>query len=70
MSARLGVAATDEIGLIHLDQPLAFADPPTLGDLRAAGVPYEREIVSGRGLADADVETVLRLGGSPLDQRR
>lgn len=51
------------IGVIHLDQLTELDRPVPLVELRANGVSFARNIVSGRSLSLEEVATVFELGG-------
>lgn len=63
ISARLDVQREREIGVIHLDQLTELDRPVPLVELRANGVSFARNIVSGRSLSLEEVATVFELGG-------
>lgn len=58
---RLDVRPGRLIGVIHLDQITDQAVP--LSTLRAHGIPFARNMVSGRTLSLEEVAAVLVLGG-------
>jgi HKD family nuclease len=60
---RLDVPPGNEVGVIHLEQLTEFDQPVSLRQLRAAGIPFARNIVSGRSLTLEEVATLLELAG-------
>jgi HKD family nuclease len=65
--ARLDVKPGGHIGLIHLEQLTELPRPVTLRELRAAGVPFAPNIVSGRRLDLDEIATILERGGLGVD---
>lgn len=63
VSERLGVPAGREIGVIHLEGLAEFDRPVTLEELRANGIAFARNIVSGRTLDLAETARLMELGG-------
>lgn len=60
---RLRVEPGRLLGVIHLEGLTELERPVTLEELRANGVSFARNIVSGRGLNLDETATVLELGG-------
>lgn len=60
---RLRLEPGSAIGIIQLHEVTEFERPVTLLELRANGVAFARNIVSGRGLSLAEVATLFELGG-------
>lgn len=60
---RLEIEPGRTLGLIHLEQPTELDRPVTLEELRANGIPFARNIVSGRTLTLEEVSEVFELGG-------
>jgi HKD family nuclease len=60
---RLQVEAGRTLGVIHLEQLTELDRPVPLEELRANGVPFAPNIVSGRTLTLEEVAQVLQLGG-------
>ncbi len=60
---RLGVEPGRTLGVIHLEEPTELDRPVPLAELRANGIPFARNIVSGRTLTLEEVAHLLELGG-------
>ena len=60
---RLALDIGAPIGIIFLHDLTELERPVSLEELRANGVPFARNIVSGRGLSLGEVATMLELGG-------
>ncbi len=60
---RLDIEPGSEIGIIHLEAMTELERPVTLAELRANGVSYQSNIVSGRRITLEEVATVFELGG-------
>lgn len=60
---RLSIPPGGQIGVIHLASLTELDRPVTLDELRANGVAFARNIVSGRSLSLEEVATVFELGG-------
>ena len=67
---RLDVEPGRSIGVIHLDQITELDQAVPLSTLRAHGIPFARNIVSGRTLTLEEVATLLELGGLAISPRR
>lgn len=67
---RLRVEPGRLLGVIHLEDLTELDRPVTLEELRANGVRFARNIVSGRGLNLDETATVLELGGLGVGLRR
>jgi hypothetical protein len=67
---RLDIAPGAPIGIIHLHDLTEFERPVTLLELRANGVGFTRNIVSGRRLSLAEVATLFELGGLGVPDER
>jgi HKD family nuclease len=65
---RLGVEPGRAIGVIHLESLIELDREVTLDELRANGVDFARNIVSGRSLTLGEVATVFELGGLGVPQ--
>ena len=65
---RLEVPAGAEIGVIHLEALTELDRPVTLEEARANGIPFARNIVSGKSLKLGQLATLLQLGGYGADQ--
>ena len=63
MRERIGLTASDRIGVIQLWGLTALEQPVSIADLRQNGVPFDRHIESGRGLQLEEIAVILRLGG-------
>jgi HKD family nuclease len=60
---RLNVPPGGQIGVIHLESITELDRPVTLDELRANGIAFAQNIVSGRSLTLEEVATVFELGG-------
>lgn len=60
---RLDVEPGRPLGIIHLEEPTELDRPVTLEELRANGIAFARNIVSGRTLTLEEVAQILELGG-------
>jgi HKD family nuclease len=60
---RLNIAPGGQIGVIHLESITELDRPVTLDELRANGIAFAQNIVSGRSLTLEEVATVFELGG-------
>jgi HKD family nuclease len=60
---RLSLEPGSEIGVIHLESLTELDRPVPLLELRANGVEFARNIVSGRSLSLEEVATIFELGG-------
>jgi HKD family nuclease len=60
---RLNIQPGAQIGVIHLESITEFDRPVTLDELRANGISFAQNIVSGRSLSLEEVATVFELGG-------
>lgn len=65
---RLSVEPGRAIGVIHLESLVELDREVTLDELRANGVDFARNIVSGRSLTLEEVATVFELGGLGVPQ--
>lgn len=60
---RLNLEPGSRIGVIHLESLVELERPVQLDELRANGIEFARNIVSGRSLSLSEVATVFELGG-------
>ncbi len=60
---RLSIEPGGQIGVIHLESLTKLDRPVTLDELRANGVTFAQNIVSGRSLTLEEIATVFELGG-------
>ena len=65
---RLHVEPGRLLGVIHLEQLTELERPVTLDEVRANGIPFARNIVSGRSLRLEELATLLELGGLGVGQ--
>lgn len=63
LHSRLGLEPGAQIGVIHLESVTELDRPVTLDELRANGISFARNIVSGKSLSLEEVATVFELGG-------
>jgi HKD family nuclease len=68
LHARLAVQPSQDVGVIHLEQLTEFDRPVTLRELRAAGISFARNIVSGRSLDLREIAVILELAGLGVDR--
>jgi hypothetical protein len=66
---RLSLPVGSEIGIIHLASMTELERPITLEELRANGVRFAQNIVSGRSLTLEEIATVFELGGLGIPDR-
>lgn len=64
---RLGIESGRLIGVIHLEQVTELDRPVMLEELRGRGVPFQKNIQSGRTLTLEEVAVIFELGGLDLD---
>lgn len=67
---RLHVEPGRTLGVIHLEDLIELDRPVPLAELRANGVSFARNIVSGRGLSLEEVALILELGGLGVEAPR
>jgi hypothetical protein len=60
---RLSLPVGSDIGIIHLGSMTELERPVTLEELRANGVSFAQNIVSGRSLTLEEIATIFELGG-------
>jgi hypothetical protein len=60
---RLSLPVGSDIGIIHLASITELERPVTLEELRANGISFAQNIVSGRSLTLEEVATIFELGG-------
>lgn len=66
--ARLSLSHGASIGIIHLESLTEFERPVTLDELRANGVSFAQNIVSGRSLNLTEVAILFELGGLGVEE--
>ena len=67
---RLELPPGAHIGIIHVHELTEFERPVTLLELRANGVSFARNVVSGRTLSLTEVATLFELGGLGVPERQ
>lgn len=67
---RLDVEPHRTLGVIHLEDLVELDRPVSLAELRASGIRFARNIVSGRGLTLEEVALILELGGLEVEAPR